>query len=363
MKISVVIPTKNRVPDLKECLDTLVAQTRIPDEVIIVDNSTNDETKEYINQWKHPEILQCIYIRRERGGTSSLRNTGIDRSTGDIVFFLDDDVILHVDYVRIITEILLGDTAERIGGAAGVGGWDLKDIGTIGLGVPRDLKELVNKGDEFSQRLRQLVIERYGRDIFEQSNIEYLIWSGAKWMRDLIGTVFLIKSFRKGRVLASGFRSDFPRSTTRAPFVRVDTLPGCNCFRRKVLLEYRFEENLEIFPYAVGEDQELCMRVAKKYMLAATSRAIFIHKRSPGARIDSRKQFISIIANHHYIVTRNMNRPINRACFWWAVFGISLSCLVRLVLRPSKESWLSFVGCVQGVKLALRQSGHHIPAT
>ena len=356
MKISAVIPTKNRTTDLKECLDTLLAQTLPPDEVVIVDNSISDETEQCINNWRSSANFQLIYIKQAEGGTSSLRNTGIDNSTGDIVFFFDDDVVLDNEYIRVIVEIFTNDTEKEIGGITGLGGCDLKDIGTPGLGIPADAKDILQDGGDLSQRLQELVLDRYGRDIFEKSAAHYFVHKIAKLARDIVTTIFLMESLRKGKVLASGFRSEFPRVPQSVPFVSLDTLPGCNmCFRREVLDEFRFDENMELFPYALSEDQELSMRIGRKYKLVATSRAKLIHKRTPGGRIDPKGLFASIVVNHHYIVRKNMNHPINIACFWWAVLGILISSIATLLLRPSRDSWLRLAGTIDGMKISVRK--------
>jgi len=364
MQISVAIPTRNRLADLKECLDTLRVQTHPPDELIIVDNSTNDEIEQYIKDWKGSAKFKCIYIKQTWGSIPSLRNTAIDNSNGDVVFFFDDDVVLDRDYIRTVTEIFVGDVNKEIGGITGLGGCDLKDIGTLGLGIPAEAKDIINSGGDLGQRLRALVLERYGKNIFEQSIATHLLWRIIKWVRDIATTIFLMESPRKGKIIVSGFRSDFPRLPQSVPFVRIDTLPGYNMsFRKEVLDTFRFDKNLELFPNANGEDQEFCMRVGKKYKLVATSRAKCIHKRSPSARLDPSGQFASIVANYHYIVKKNMNHPINLACFWWAVSGVLLSRIVRLVFTPSKESWLSLVGTTRGINLALKGKAEPIRDT
>jgi len=351
MKVSAIIPTKNRTDDLKECLDTLLMQTLLPDEVIIVDNSTNDETEQYIKDWKNSAGFKLIYIKQIEGGTAVLRNIGIDNSIGDIIFLLDDDIVLDKEYIAIIMDIFTGDTAKEIGGITGLGGCDLKDIGTLGFENPAEVKDILRDMGDLGQRLQELALDRYGRDIFKQSTANYFIWKIAKWARDAATTIFLMESRQKGRVLPSGFRSDFPRGKLAVPFVYVDTLPGCVCYRREVLDEFKFDENLELFPYAVSEDQELSMRVGRKYKLVATSMAKLIHKRSPGGRVDLRGQFASIVVNHHYIVRKNMNHPINMASFWWATLGILISSLVTLLFRPSRESWQRLAGTIEGIRM------------
>lgn len=87
MRLSVVIPTRNRAPVLARCLDALPGQGA--DEVVVVDDASTDDTPAVLAEraWVRP-------VRRERpGGRSGAKNTGIEAATGELVLFLDDDAI------------------------------------------------------------------------------------------------------------------------------------------------------------------------------------------------------------------------------------------------------------------------------
>ena len=87
MKISVVIPTFNRLSVLARALDSVINQTIKPHEIIVVDDGSNDQTRNWIRN-KFPEIS---YFYQKNMGVSTARNTGIDMAKGDWIAFLDSD--------------------------------------------------------------------------------------------------------------------------------------------------------------------------------------------------------------------------------------------------------------------------------
>ena len=88
-KISVLIVTRNRSEMLVSCINSLAAQTQIPDEVIVVDNASTDNTKEIILSFKKELPIQ--YIREDQVGIPYARNRGIGVVHGSLILMLDDD--------------------------------------------------------------------------------------------------------------------------------------------------------------------------------------------------------------------------------------------------------------------------------
>ncbi|MCD6393437.1 MAG: glycosyltransferase family 2 protein, partial [Planctomycetes bacterium] len=85
--ISVVIPAFNAEEYIGRAIDSVLAQTRQPDEIIVVDDGSTDNTAEVIK----PYSPKVHYIHQENGGASVARNTGIEAATGQWLAFLDAD--------------------------------------------------------------------------------------------------------------------------------------------------------------------------------------------------------------------------------------------------------------------------------
>ena len=87
MKISVIIPTFNRKKTLGRAIESVRNQSLSPFEILIIDDGSNDGTKEWIK-----ESFQDIkYIYQNNQGVSSARNKGIKYAYGDWIAFLDSD--------------------------------------------------------------------------------------------------------------------------------------------------------------------------------------------------------------------------------------------------------------------------------
>jgi glycosyltransferase involved in cell wall biosynthesis/GT2 family glycosyltransferase len=91
--ISVVIPTYNRVDQLRGVLGGLAAQTGLaePAEVIVVSDGSSDGTDEYLRSPDCP--LPVLALSQANAGPAAARNRGVRAATGDLLVFLDDDVV------------------------------------------------------------------------------------------------------------------------------------------------------------------------------------------------------------------------------------------------------------------------------
>lgn len=87
MSVSVIIPTLDRPRRLKRALNSVVDQTTPPSEIIVVDGGDPERTAEVLDSIE----ADVEHIRQETGGRSKARNSGIRRSSGEYVTFLDDD--------------------------------------------------------------------------------------------------------------------------------------------------------------------------------------------------------------------------------------------------------------------------------
>jgi glycosyltransferase involved in cell wall biosynthesis len=88
-KVSLVIPTFNCAQYIATAVESALAQTYKDIEVIIVDDGSKDNTHEIIKDYENAGLLK--YIFQENKGLPGARNTGILKSTGEFLAFLDAD--------------------------------------------------------------------------------------------------------------------------------------------------------------------------------------------------------------------------------------------------------------------------------
>jgi glycosyltransferase involved in cell wall biosynthesis len=102
-KISVIIPTFNRKALVAKTIANILEQTLVPDEIIVVDDHSDDGTFEFL---KAKFKDQIILILNEGKGPGAARNTGFEISTGDYIKFFDSDDLMTKNTFEIQLEEL-----------------------------------------------------------------------------------------------------------------------------------------------------------------------------------------------------------------------------------------------------------------
>jgi glycosyltransferase involved in cell wall biosynthesis len=90
MKISVIIPTYNCASYLPACIESFLKQTRKPDEIIVFDDGSTDNTREL--ELGNPDTVKFLYHNKNKG-LNAARQTGLDHATGDLIFSCDADAV------------------------------------------------------------------------------------------------------------------------------------------------------------------------------------------------------------------------------------------------------------------------------
>ena len=107
MKISIIIPIYNVEPYIENCLKSVLSQSYHQMEVILIDDCGNDNSMkiatEVINQYTGTIEIKIIH-HSKNSGLSAARNTGINASTGEFLFFLDSDDTLPPNAINELVQ-------------------------------------------------------------------------------------------------------------------------------------------------------------------------------------------------------------------------------------------------------------------
>ena len=109
MKISIIVPVYNVEQYIKECFDSIAAQTYKGDiECIFVDDCGQDDSvailEKLIAEYHGPMQFSIVHHEHNKG-LSGARNTGIRKASGDYLYFLDSDDSITSDCIEKLTAL------------------------------------------------------------------------------------------------------------------------------------------------------------------------------------------------------------------------------------------------------------------
>ena len=98
--ISVIVPIYNGEKYISKCLNNLLNQTYKKFEILLIDDGSIDNTKEICEKFtkKRPPFIKYFY--KINGGTSSARNYGIERASGEYITFMDQDDYVEKNHIK-----------------------------------------------------------------------------------------------------------------------------------------------------------------------------------------------------------------------------------------------------------------------
>lgn len=111
MKISVVMATYNGEKYIQKQLDSLLSQSRLPDEIVICDDNSIDKTYDIISEFvtqkavDYPISIKLNKNKENLGFAKNFKNA-IDSSSGDLILLCDQDDIFTVDKIKTIEEFM-----------------------------------------------------------------------------------------------------------------------------------------------------------------------------------------------------------------------------------------------------------------
>lgn len=282
MRISIIITTYKRRKDLQECLKSILFQTYLPREILIVDNGSDEKTerliKENLGELERKNVL-LKYLKNDKENSLTVaKNIGVKNTTGDIVLFLDDDVILDEDYLREILK----------------------------------------------------VYEKYPDVVGVEGHIKKT--KPAK-IRNTIYNLFFLYHLKKNecKVLPSACVT-YPYPLTK--IISCQWLSGVSSYKIQIFKDFKFDEKLK--KYSDGEDLEFSYRVFKKYpgSLYITPYAKLVHKTSLKGRILG-KELIEMREVYGLYLFYKLLAPTfkNKLIYFWSRIGRLIITLARAVTK------------------------------
>jgi CDP-glycerol glycerophosphotransferase len=170
--VSVIVPMYNVEPFLRDCLDSLRAQTYRDLEVILVDDGSTDDCAVIAEEFVRTDPRFRL-IRQENAGLSMARNNGLEHATGEFVAFVDSDDVLAAHAYELLVLALAGGADFASGGVL-----RLNSRGTY-AGEPHktavsttDLKAHVSRNHELL-RDRTIWNKLYRRSFYDQHGFEF----------------------------------------------------------------------------------------------------------------------------------------------------------------------------------------------
>lgn len=111
VKVSVIVPIYNSEKYLKRCIDSLVSQTLIDIEFILINDGSADSSDSIISSYNDSRIK---YFKRSNHGIGATRNFGIEHSSGEFIGFLDSDDYVEPDMYEKLYNKCIQDNLDIV---------------------------------------------------------------------------------------------------------------------------------------------------------------------------------------------------------------------------------------------------------
>ncbi len=112
--ISVIVPVYNTEKYLKRCLNSLVNQTLFGIEIIIVNDSSPDNSQKIIDEYVSNYPKQIRSFTKPNGGLSSARNFGVAKACGDYIAFVDSDDWVDLNLYQIMYSSAIKNNSDVV---------------------------------------------------------------------------------------------------------------------------------------------------------------------------------------------------------------------------------------------------------
>tara|TARA_R110002126_G_scaffold159889_4_gene307428 strand:+ start:651 stop:1643 length:993 start_codon:yes stop_codon:yes gene_type:complete len=289
MKFSLIVCTYMRPEPLLKLLLSVQQQTVYPDEILIVDGSTDDATKAILQQYIFNNLKYFKVLDHERGLTKQ-RNFGVARVGEEIevVCFLDDDTVLEIDYFEQLLK-----TYQVYPEALGVGGYIINETKSefVGYDYQPTNKEYYFDGWKQNDGSRFVMRKKLGLDSDCPPGYSSM--------------------YSHGRSV--GF---LPPSGKVYPVEML--MGGVSSFRKTVFNTLQFSTYFE--GYGLYEDADFTLRVAKTWKLYLNTAAKLNHYHNAAGRPNQYLYGKMVVRNGWYVWrTKNPNPTIQHRLKWHAI--------------------------------------------
>ncbi len=173
MWVTVILCTYNRSKDLLKALNGVLA-SRFDDpvdwEVLVVDNNSHDDTSEVVNEFKRQSPERIRYLFEPQPGKSNALNAGIREASGEIIAFMDDDVVVDPRWLQNLINPLSKAQWSGVGGRI----LPIQEIplpGWMTLHGPYSQAGVVAAGFDLGDRPHELEVAPYGANMAYRKSV------------------------------------------------------------------------------------------------------------------------------------------------------------------------------------------------
>ena len=217
MKVSLVVTVLNEEPSIAALLESLISQTRQPDEIVIVDGGSNDKTVNIIKSYQ--KVIKGLKLLEFKTTRSEARNIGIRSSSGDVIVTTDAGCVAEKHWIKKITQPFTDSKIDMVAGFYEMigGSSPMRLAMSVFIGVTPDKFDDHFLASARSLAFRKILWEKVGgfpeglKDTAEDTMFNYnIIKAGAKIARVKDAIVYwqlpltLIEGFKKIFLYAKG---------------------------------------------------------------------------------------------------------------------------------------------------------------
>ncbi len=308
-RLSLIVCTYRRAPEVEKLLAALGAQTRVPDETLVVDASPDDETERVVAACVASRMLPGLAYYKappEQRGLTRQRNYGVAHARGDLIAFLDDDTVPEPAYCAETVACF-----ERHPEAAGVGGYITNEVEWRPANGHKYPSGTVFKWGAWERR------EAY------------------RWrLRQRLG---LASALPPGWMPPSGHVRPIGYLPPDGADHQVEFLMGCAfSWRRDVFRQQRFSEYFA--GYGLYEDLDFCVRAAAAAPLYLCTRTRVAHYHAPAGRPNQFRYGAMVVRNGWFVWRRRWPAPpLAERTRWWGTTMLLTLCQLGAALRGPRR--------------------------